>query len=58
MESKSQSTIQAQEAYKAKIEARLNAAQAHKSSIHELQKKVAHNLLMHDKKMIRMNELI
>ena len=53
-----QAQIQAQEAFKASIEARLNAAEAHKSSIRELQRKVAHNLLEHDREMLRMNNLL
>jgi len=50
--------VQAEEAFKARIEARLNAAQSQKSTISELQRKFVHSLVAHDREIIRLNELV
>lgn len=56
--SQAQANVQAEEAFKARIEARLNAAQSHKSTISELQRKFVHSLVAHDREIIRLNELV
>ena len=56
--SEAQAKVQAEEAFKARIEARLNAAQSHKSTISELQRKFVHSLVAHDREIIRLNELV